>query len=282
MPGSIKVFACVFAVSSGVLIWFSSRPSRNSLRSLRLKAFDFPLPTKRDVSNHPSPAKDATISDVKEWMLPRTRMFPLATIATVAPTLARAFRHWIYHLGGLGLIPLGLLDSSVIPLPGSMDILTIFLSAGRKDLWFYYAVMATMGSVLGGYLTYRLAREGGKETLARRVPPRKLEKVYASFERWGWGAIAIPALLPPPMPMVPFLLAAGALQYPVRKFLLAFTVGRFARYLLLAFLAALYGRHILAFIAQHGHPALWVAIVLIVTAAVVLIIVFASKRKPQP
>ncbi len=209
-------------------------------------------------------------------------MFPLPTLASAAPALARTFRHWIYHLGGLGFIPLGLLDSSVIPLPGSMDILTIFLSAGRKDLWFYYAVMATIGSVLGGYVTYRLAREGGKEALAGRFPPKKLEKVYKTFERWGLGAIAIPALLPPPMPMVPFLLAAGALQYPVRKFLLAFTLGRFARYLLLAYLAALYGRHILAFIAQHGHPALWVAIGLIVIAAVLLVVVFASKRKPQP
>jgi membrane protein YqaA with SNARE-associated domain len=209
-------------------------------------------------------------------------MFALHTLATATPTLARTFRHWIYHLGGLGFIPLGLLDSSVIPLPGSMDILTIFLSARRKDLWFYYAVMATIGSVLGGYVTYRLAREGGKETLARRFPPRKLEKVYATFERLGLGAIAIPALLPPPVPMVPFLLAAGALRYPVRKFLLAFTLGRFARYVLLAFLAERYGRHILDLITQHGHPALWVVIALIVTAAVVLVVVFAGKRKPQP
>ena len=209
-------------------------------------------------------------------------MFPLHTLATATPTLARSFRHWIYHLGGLGFIPLGLLDSSVIPLPGSMDILTIFLSAGHKDLWFYYAVMATIGSVLGGYVTYRLARKGGKETLTRRVAPKRLEKVDKTFERWGLGAIAIPALLPPPMPMVPFLLVAGALQYPVRKFLLAFTLGRFARYILLAFLAARYGRHIIAFMAQRTHPALWVVIGLIVTAAVVLVVAFASKRKQQP
>ncbi len=208
-------------------------------------------------------------------------MFPLHTLATATPTLARSFRHWIYHLGGLGFIPLGLLDSSVIPLPGSMDILTIFLSARRKDLWFYYAVMATIGSVLGGYVTYRLARKGGKETLARRFPPKKLEKVYKTFERWGLGAIAIPALLPPPMPMVPFLLAAGALQYPVRKFLLAFTLGRFTRYLLLAFLAARYGRHILAFVAQHEHSALWVAVGLIVTVTATLFAVFAGRQKQQ-
>jgi membrane protein YqaA with SNARE-associated domain len=67
-------------------------------------------------------------------------------------------RRWIFHVGGLGFIPLGLLDGSVIPLPGSMDVLTIILSARQHELWFYCALMATVGSVIGGYVTYRLAR----------------------------------------------------------------------------------------------------------------------------
>src|SRR6202158_4817831 len=143
----------------------------------------------------------------------RRQMFLLHTLAVATPTLARSFRHWIYHLGGLGFIPLGLLDSSVIPLPGSMDLLTIVLSAGNQGLWLYYAMMATVGSVIGGFVTYRLARKGGKETLERKFPARRLEKVYRIFRRWGFWAIAIAALLPPPAPMVPFLFAAGAMQY---------------------------------------------------------------------
>ena len=70
-------------------------------------------------------------------------------LAIAAPTVAVSVRRWIFHLGGLGFIPLGLLDSSVIPLPGSMDVLTIFLSAGKPELWLYYAFMATVGSVIG-------------------------------------------------------------------------------------------------------------------------------------
>src|SRR5712692_9986460 len=182
----------------------------------------------------------------------RKKMLNLQTIAVAAPAVARSVRHWIYQLGGLGFIPLGLLDNSVIPLPGSMDVLTIFLSARKEQLWPYYASMATASSVMGGFVTYRLARKGGKETLARRFPARTLEKVYKIFERWGLGAIAIPALLPPPVPMLPFLFAAGTMQYPVRKFLLALTLGRIVRYTLLAFLAARYGRQIPTFIAQHG------------------------------
>jgi membrane protein YqaA with SNARE-associated domain len=200
-------------------------------------------------------------------------------IAAAAPTMARSARRWIFHLGGLGFIPLGLLDSSIIPLPGSMDVLTIVLSARHGELWFYYASMATVGSVIGGYVTYRLARKGGKETLTRKFPRRKLEKIYKIFGRWGFGAIAISALLPPPAPMVPFLLAAGAMQYSVRKFLVALTLGRIVRYSILAYLAARYGRHMLTFISQLRHPILIVAIALIATAVVVFVAILGSKRK---
>jgi len=205
----------------------------------------------------------------------------LQTSASAAPTVARSVRHWIYQLGGLGFIPLGLLDNSIIPLPGSMDVLTIFLSARNEQLWLYYALMATFGSVAGGFVTYRLARKGGKETLARRFPPKTLDKVYKRFERWGLGAIAIPALLPPPVPMLPFLFAAGAMQYPMRKFLFALTVGRIVRYTLLAFLAARYGRQILAFISQHAHPALFIVVGLIATVAAVFFFVFVGKRQER-
>jgi hypothetical protein len=66
---------------------------------------------------------------VQEWMLASKNMCTLQTIASATPTVERSVRHWIYQLGGLGFIPLGLFDNSVIPLPGSMDVLTIFLSA---------------------------------------------------------------------------------------------------------------------------------------------------------
>ena len=118
--------------------------------------------------------------------------------------------------------------------------------------------------------------------LARRFPPQRLEKVYRTFERWGLGAIIVPALLPPPVPMLPSLLAAGAMQYPVRKFLFAFTLGRVVRYTLLAFLAARYGRQIFAFISKHGHPDVLIVAGLILTAAVVLFLILAGKRQQGP
>ena len=205
---------------------------------------------------------------------------PLLSVA--APSAARSLRRWVFKLDAVGLIPLGLLDSSVIPVPGSMDVLTILLAARDEKLWFYYALMATAGSVVGGYVTYRLARKGGKQALERRISPERVAKVYKIFERWGFAAVAIPALLPPPMPMVPFLIVAGALQYSLKKFLAALTLGRIARYTILAFLAARYGRHVGRLISQHEHPVILGIIALVAIGILVLLLIRGSRQAKIP
>jgi membrane protein YqaA with SNARE-associated domain len=203
-------------------------------------------------------------------------------IAALLPSAVRSMRRYLFHLGGVGLIPLGLLDNSPLPLPGIVDVATIVLSARQEQLWFYYALMATAGSLVGGFVTYRLAGKGGKEALERRFSRKKVDKVCRTFGRWGFAAIAIPAVLPPPVPMAPFLLAAGAMQYPAKKFLTALALGRVSRYLVLSYLASRYGRQIIAFIAEHGHPAA-VAIILTLLAAATGIFYFwrGSRNKKR-
>jgi membrane protein YqaA with SNARE-associated domain len=196
--------------------------------------------------------------------------------AFLASSTSRNLTRWLLHLGGIGLIPLGLLDSSVIPVPGSMDFATVLFSARDKQLWFYYALMATAGSVLGSFLTYRLARKGGKEALAKRLSKRRVDKVLKTFERWGFAAIAIPALLPPPFPFVPFIIAAGAMQYSRTKFLAAIAMGRLVRYGILAFLGARYGRHILSLFSRHAYATLFIGVALIVAGAVAALL--ANRR----
>ncbi len=162
---------------------------------------------------------------------------------------------WLLRLGGPGLILIGLADNSVIPLTGSMDVLTIYLAARHRQPWPYYAFMATVGAVLGGYITYRLARKGGKETLERKFSKRRADKLIQRFEKWGFGGVFIPALLPPPFPLVPFLIAAGALQYSQKKFLSALILGRAIRYSIVAALGVHYGRPILAFFRHYNKVA---------------------------
>jgi len=74
---------------------------------------------------------------------------------------------WMHTLGGPGLILLGIADNTpfISAPPGSVDVFVILLSAHRHEWWVYYAFMATVGEVLGGYLAYRLAEKGGQETL---------------------------------------------------------------------------------------------------------------------
>ncbi len=200
-------------------------------------------------------------------------------LAFVVLASKKSTLRWLIHLGGPSLILLGLVDNSVIPLPGSTDIVTILLAAHHREPWPYYAIMATVGALIGGYLTYRMARTGGKETLEKRFSQKRVKRVYAIFERWGFAAVAIPAILPPPFPIVPMLLAAGAMQYPTKKFLLALAVGRGIRFTILAYLGYHYGRHIVKFFAEYYWPVLIALIALSVIGA--LYGLFEYKRRQK-
>ena len=180
----------------------------------------------------------------------------------------------LHRMGGPGLILLGIADSSVIPLTGSLDVLTIYLAARHREPWPYYALMATIGAVAGGYITYALARKGGKQAIERKLSKRRADKVYERFERWGFGAVVVPAILPPPFPLVPFLLAAGAMQYSRKKFLAALTLGRGLRFTILAGVGAVYGRHITRFFSQYYKPALALLVGLAIIGGITTLIAY--------
>lgn len=202
-------------------------------------------------------------------------------IAMLHLQATRSVIAWARRVGGPGLIVLGVIDNSAIPVPGSQDAMTIILAAGEKTWWPYYALMATVGAVLGGYITYRLARKEGKAILERHVARRKAQKVYRTFEKWGFGAVIIPAMLPPPLPMFPFLLAAGALQYSRGKFVTALAIGRGIRYTLLAFLAATYGRRMLAWMVQCREPILVVGIAAAVCTTLFFLLRYRRAKRPS-
>lgn len=193
----------------------------------------------------------------------RTGLISAVVIATES-----AVWNWLHRLGGPGLVLLGIADSSVVPLPGSMDVFTILLAAHRREWWPYYALMATVGAVIGGYLTYRLAEKGGEETLEKKVGKNRAEKVYKKFETHGGLWVVIGSVLPPPFPIVPVLMAAGVLQYPKKKFLAALSAGRGVRFFAVAWIGHIYGMSIVRWLSQYYQPVLYGLIALAVLGGV--------------
>jgi membrane protein DedA with SNARE-associated domain len=185
------------------------------------------------------------------------------------------------RLGGFGLILMGVLDSSVIPTPGGLDALTVVLAASDKESWLYYAAMAVVGSVIGGYLTYRIGRKGGEEALEQRLSKRKLDRVRRAFEKFGFGTVFLPALMPPPVPLSPFLLGAGALNYPLKKYLVALTLARAIRFTAVAYLASIFGRRVFGFFAEHSTIVLIVFISILVLAAASLTIYLIRRKRAK-
>lgn len=164
----------------------------------------------------------------------------------VAPRMNRSLApHWLTHLGALGLFSVAVVDSSVIPLPlpGSTDLLLLWLVAHSGNPWLL-APCAVAGSILGGYTTWHIGRRGGEEALRRYVPARLLGRVVGWVKRHPVLAVFIPALLPPPIPLLPFALASGALEVSRRRFLIVFGAARSLRYSFVAWLGVTYGRKI--------------------------------------
>ncbi|MBV8205579.1 MAG: VTT domain-containing protein [Acidobacteria bacterium] len=188
-------------------------------------------------------------------------------VASCAAGLVLVGFGFFVSLGGPGLILVGIIDQSLIPVPGGIDALTIVLAAGHASTWPVYAALATLGTLLGAALTYELSRKGGKETLEKKLPRRQIKKIESKFSQHGFSAIFIPCLLPPPLPAVPFLVGAGALQYPRRKFLIATASGRGIRYLIIAWLGHHFGDPILGFFKRYEVDIIIAFAVLIVGAS---------------
>jgi membrane protein YqaA with SNARE-associated domain len=193
---------------------------------------------------------------------------------TSHPTLLTTLR----HLGAAGLFFLAILDSSPIPTLGGPDILTAVLAASHHPLWWEYAASATAGSVIGAYLTFRLARAAGSAYLDKKFKRGKLSKFLKLFQHWGTGTLIASTVIPLPSPTSMFFAAAGAGDYPKGRFLAIVTGCRAARYFTIAFIAAHYGRH---FLRVLRHPTqYWGWIVCAVILAVLLIAagILVSRR----
>ena len=152
--------------------------------------------------------------------------------------------------GGLGLFLIAFLDSSVLTFPVINDLLLIDLTVHNPARMPYYAAMATLGSVGGCLLLYYLARKGGEAMFHKHAGPRA-QQIRAWINRNGFVSILVTALLPPPTPFKVFVIAAGALEMPMRTFVLGLLVARGFRFFAEGFLAVKYGDQAGGFLLTH-------------------------------
>ena len=155
----------------------------------------------------------------------------------------RSVAAFFFSLGGLGLFLLGILDSSFLFMPLGNDLLVIALTAAHHERFLYYVLMATIGSVIGVEFTRWTSAKGGRKVIE---DSKRTQYVERKVKEHGGIAIATAALMPPPFPFTPFVIVAGAMQYPRNKMLAIIAGCRFLRFGIEGGLALIYGRRIIA------------------------------------
>ncbi|HXR99009.1 MAG TPA: VTT domain-containing protein [Pyrinomonadaceae bacterium] len=180
------------------------------------------------------------------------------------------------YLAAPAMIVIGALDSSLLSLPEINDYLVVGRCFKQPSAVFYFPLFAAAGSVLGCLLLYTIVRRGGQAVLRKRFKLEHIKRVEKAYERFGFLAIGLPAILPPPLPFKIFVATAGALEYPRWKFLLTVMIARSLRYYVEGILAVYYGRRVLIFIRDNG-----IVVVSIVATLVLigLLIYFLFKRR---
>jgi membrane protein YqaA with SNARE-associated domain len=177
------------------------------------------------------------------------------------------------------MIVIGALDSSLLSLPEINDYLVVGRCFRQPSAAFYFPLFAAIGSVIGCLILYTIMQRGGQALLRGRFKRENIERVERAYARYGILAIAIPALLPPPMPFKIFVATAGTLEYPRWKFLVTVMIARSVRYYVEGILAVFYGRRVLSFLRDNG----LVILSIVAAGAVLTLLVYAiiNWRNPR-
>lgn len=191
-----------------------------------------------------------------------------------SPSLLTTLR----HLGAAGLFFLAILDSSPIPSFAGPDILTAILAASHRPLWYEYAASATAGSVIGAYITFRLARKAGSAYLESKFKKGRVSKFLKLFKRWGTGTLIASSAIPLPSPTSMFFAAAGASDYPQARFLTLVAFSRAARYFGIAYIAGHYGRRFLRVLRHPTQHWGWLLLFVGLTGALIVGGIVVNRR----
>jgi membrane protein YqaA with SNARE-associated domain len=189
-----------------------------------------------------------------------------------------------YFLTPAGLVVMGALDSSMVFfLPLGIDFVVILLAARKPDLFWLYAILATIGSLIGAAGTFWIGRKVGEHGLSKLVKPSRLASIQARVGNTAAFTIASLAIIPPPFPFTAFVLTSAASHVNAGTFFTTLAAVRALRFLAEGALAAHYGRGLLAWMQS---PTFKITVGIIAGIAVVgtiasAIAVYRSTRRGE-
>ena len=150
----------------------------------------------------------------------------------------------LFRAGGLGLLTLGVLDSSPMVVPFGNDLLVLALCARYHDRVIYYVAMATLGSLIGCLITDWITRKS-VDRLKKARSSKRIDYIRMHVEKRAAWTLVVASVLPPPFPFTAIVAAAAAFGYPRSKLLSFVVLGRLLRFAIEAALAVHYGRWII-------------------------------------
>jgi membrane protein YqaA with SNARE-associated domain len=136
--------------------------------------------------------------------------------------------HAEWYLGGVSLA-----ESSFFPVPP--DVMLAPMVLARPERAWRLALLTTVTSVLGGLLGYLIGLLA-IEAVLPLIDRLGYRDAFELGQQWfrEWGFLAILAAGFSPIPYKIFTISAGALAMPALPFIAASTIGRGARFFLVA------------------------------------------------
>ena len=153
--------------------------------------------------------------------------------------------------GGWALFILAFSESSFFPIPP--DILLIALAVGKPKKALKFALICSVGSVLGGIAGYLIGWQFmavvGHKIIAFYGLTEKVATIASLYNQYNAWAVGIAGFTP--IPYKVFTITAGAFRINFLIFLLASTVSRSARFFLVGGLIYVFGPRIQIFIDKY-------------------------------
>jgi membrane protein YqaA with SNARE-associated domain len=160
-------------------------------------------------------------------------------------------------------------ESSFFPLPP--DALLAPMTLARPHMWWRYALLTTLMSVIGGMAGYSIghfALEAVMPLLERAGYLDAYRAAHEWFARWGFWAIFAAGFTP--IPYKVFTIAAGAANMALLPFAVGSAIGRGMRFCLVAALVRWGGPSLEPHLRRHVDTIGWACIALIVVAVLVM------------